>query len=164
MRVNPLLLMMLLLLGGACRNVDGPFNQRFFGAEQPPGSSMGDGEFRYGATIDGVITWWAVPFAKVRETPDWSPESEPPLSLSAAVRIAAAEVPKYTETPGAFRIDKVEWLNVTNCGPTKKWIYLVSFERVSEYQGRRFPNRGTITVPVLLNGAAIQGEREKPLG
>jgi hypothetical protein len=100
----------------------------------------------------------------VRETPDWSPESDPPLSLTEAVRIAQVEVPKYTDTPGAFRLDKVEWLNVTDCCPSKKWIYLVSFERDWEYQGHRFNNRGTITIPVLLDGTVIQGQREKPVG
>ena len=155
------LLLMLALFGVSCRNSHGPFADSSFGFETTPGSSMGDGEFRYGATIDGEITWWSVPFAKVLETADWSPGSDPPLSLAEAVRLAEAEMPKYTSTPGAFRLDKVEWLNVTDCGSSKKWIYLVSFERDQEYQGHRFNNRGTITIPVLLDGTVIQGHREK---
>jgi hypothetical protein len=120
-------------------------------------STMGAGYYECGATIDGEMTWWKVPFADVLRTPDWSPGSEPPLSLSQAVQLAEGEVPKYTQTPASYRLDKVEWLNITNGAPSKKWIYLVSFERDREL----YEARGTITIPVLLNGSLVQGRSAK---
>jgi len=151
------LFVLLVLVNASCW--DGHNNFNFDAA---PVSSMGEGYYQYGATIDGEVTWWKVPFAEVQRTPDWSPESEPPLSASQAVQIGQREVPKYTDTPGAYRLDKVELLNVTNCCPTKKWIYLVSFERDREYQARKFTDRGTITIPILLDGRVIQGTKDKP--
>jgi hypothetical protein len=118
-------------------------------------SSMGDGYYEYGATIDGEMTWWKVPYVDVLRTPDWSPGTEPLLSLSQAVKLAEREVPKYTESPGEYRLDKVEWLNITNGAPSNKWIYLVSFERSRE----KYKSRGTITIPVLLNGNVVQGRK-----
>ncbi len=157
-RMRTVIPAVLFLIAAACWRGDS--NIQF---DSPPPSVMGDGIYQYGATIDGKMTWWTVRFADVARTPDWSPGTEPPLSLSQAVQLAINEVPKYTDIPAAYRLDKVEWLNVTNCTPGKKWIYLVSFEREYEYQGRKFASRGTITIPVLLNGGVVQGSKgERP--
>jgi hypothetical protein len=75
------------------------------------------------------------------------------------VDLASKELPKYTDIPAAYPLDKVEWMNVTNGGPSKKWLYLVSFERVRQFQGREFRARGTVTIPVLLNGMVVEGRR-----
>jgi hypothetical protein len=122
-----------------------------------PPKVMGDGFYEYGATIDDELTMWKVPFADVARTPDWEPPAEPPLTLSQAVQIASREVPKYTKTPAEYRLDQVEWINITNGAPTKKFIYVVSFERDRELHEAR----GTITIPVLLDGSVPQGRREK---
>src|SRR5260221_4185643 len=94
--------------------------------------------------------------AAVVGPPEGPRETKPPLSLSQAVQLAINEVPKYTDIPAAYRLDKVEWLNVTNCTPGKKWIYLVAFEGDYEYQARKFASRGTSRIPVLLNDAVEQ--------
>jgi hypothetical protein len=122
---------------------------------------MGGGAYRYGATTDGRMTWWDVSFADVQNTPDWSPGEEPPLPISKAIALAEREVEKYTTTPGAYRLEQVEWLHIGNhMNDAQKWIYLVTFERRYQYRGETFAARGTLRIPVLLDGRVIQGRTE----
>jgi len=127
-------------------------------------STMGCGSYRYGATTDGQMIWWEVSFSDVENTPDWLPGEEPPLPLSKALALAEGEVGKYTNIPDAYRLDKVEWLHIGNHmndeNDERKWIYLVTFERQYVYRGQRFDARGTLTIPVLLDGRVIQGRKE----
>src|SRR5881628_2725830 len=89
-----------------------------------PVSTIGNGTYRYGATIDDKMTWWDVSFADVENTPDWPPGEEPPLPISTAVQLATREVPKYTTMPDAYRLEKVEWLHIGNyMNDVQKWIY-----------------------------------------
>jgi hypothetical protein len=75
--------------------------------------------------------------------------------------LAEAEVAKYTTTPGAYRLEQVEWLHIGNhMNDDRKWIYLVNFERQYEFEGRRFSGRGTLRIPVLLDGRVIMGKKE----
>jgi hypothetical protein len=126
-------------------------------------SEIEEGAHRFGATTDGAMTWWIVRRADVANTPDWSAGGDPPLSLSKALQLATAKVSTYTTTPGAFRLDKVELLTFgANCcmDPVRKWIYVVTFEREYMYGGQRFDARGTLTIPVLLDGRVIEGVKE----
>jgi len=126
-----------------------------------PVSTIGAGSYRYGATTDGEMIWWDVSFADVERTPDWVPGEEPPLSVSTAVRLAESEVPKYTSIPGAYRLDRVEWMHIGNhMDDVRKWICLVTFERKRHYRGQSFDARGTLRIPVLLDGRVIQGKKE----
>jgi hypothetical protein len=126
-----------------------------------PVSSIGDGAYRYGATTDGVMIWWEVRFSDVANTPDWFPGEEPPLPISKAIELAERDVTKYTPMPGAYRLETVEWMPIGNpTGDARKWIYLVTFERDYNYHGRRFEARGTLRIPVLLDGRVIQGTKE----
>lgn len=137
----------------------------FIEFDRTPPSTLGDGAYRYGATIDGELTWWVVSFADVEKTPDWSPGDIPPLSVSQAVLIAGREIERYTNTPGAYRLEQVEWLHLGNyMNSHHKWIYLVTYERRCEYRGQTFEGRGTIRIPVLLDGTAIQGTKERAGG
>jgi hypothetical protein len=43
---------------------------------------------------------------------------------------------------------------------SRKWFYVVTYEREYRYNGRGFDARGTLTVPVLLDGRVIQGVKE----
>ena len=147
---------LLALLCGACRQHDTSFE---FGSSPP--STLGCDLYRYGATIDGKLTTWEVPFAEVQHTPDWLPGSEPPLPVSEAIQLASLDVPAYTDTPDAFQLEKVEYLHHGNhMSQGFKWIYLVTFERVYEYKGRTFQARGTITIPVLFDGRVVKGKRQ----
>lgn len=51
---------------------------------------------------------------------------------------------------------------MTNGYASKKWIYLVSFERDWDYRGRKFTDRGTISIPVLADGRTAQGSKKGP--
>ena len=134
---------------------------RFGDFHSTPVSTMGNGAYRYGATTDGRMTWWDVSFSDVENTPDWSPGEEPPLPISKAIALAEREVEKYTATRGAYRLEKVEWLHIGNhMNSAQKWIYLVTFERRYQYRGQTFEARGTLTIPVLLDGRVIQGRPE----
>jgi hypothetical protein len=74
-------LAILTVLASACGRSDSMLE-----FDNTPPSVMDDGVYQYGATIDGEITWWTVHFDDVARTPDWSPGTEPPLSLSRAGR------------------------------------------------------------------------------
>ena len=75
------------------------------------------------------------------------------------------EVEKYTPIPRAYRLDKVEWLHLGNyMNDTRKWIYLVTFERQYSFEGQRFEARGTLTIPVLLDGRVIAGKKSDGSG
>ena len=121
-----------------------------------------NGAHRFGATTDGQMTWWVVRYVDVAMTPDWFPGEEPPLSLATAVRLVEREIPKYSKTPDAYRLDKVEWVPITAPGmrESRKWFYVVTYEREYRYDGRSFDGRGTLTVPVLRDGRVIQGVKE----
>ena len=121
-----------------------------------------EGAHRFGATTDGEMTWWIVRFADVTMTPDWIPGEEPPLSFATAVQLVEREIPKYSTTPDAYRLDKVEWVPITAPGmhESRKWFYVVTYEREYRYNGQSFDARGTLTVPVLLDGRVIQGVKE----
>jgi len=125
-------------------------------------SEIEDGAQRFGATTDGVMTWWVVRRADVANTPDWSPGEEPPLSLSKAVQLAELELQKYTKTPDAYRLDKVDFVPIGNphMNEARKWFYVVTLEREYMHGGQRFDARGTLTIPVLLDGRVIQGVKE----
>ena len=127
-----------------------------------PVSTIGNGWYRFGATTDGEMIMWEVSFADVANTPDWLPGEDPPLPVSKAIQLAEREVPKYTSIPPAYRLDKVEWMHIGNhMSDARKWIYLVTFERQYSYQGRNFEARGTLCIPVLLDGRVIEGRREE---
>jgi hypothetical protein len=121
-----------------------------------------NGAHRFGATTDGQMTWWTVRFADVKMTPDWFPGEEPPLSLATAVQLVEREIPTYSKTPDAYRLDKVEWVPIAEAGTrdSRKWFYVVTYEREYRHNGRSFDARGTLTVPVLSDGRVIQGVKE----
>ena len=107
------------------------------------------------------MTWWVVSVTDVANTPDWMPGEDPPLSLAQAVQLAKRDVPKYTKTPDAYRLDKIELLPIGHhMNNARKWIYLATFEREYAYDGQRFDARGTLTIPVLFDGRVIQGVKE----
>src|SRR5687768_384071 len=58
-------------------------------------SERENGTHRFGATTDGVMTWWVVRRADLTHTPDWIRGEELPLSLAEAVRLVQLEVPRY---------------------------------------------------------------------
>ena len=124
-------------------------------------ASLDEGGTQFGATIDGVMWWWNVSWSDVKDTPDWVPGEEPTISMAKAVQLAQSEMTKYTETPDAYRLDGVQWLPITECcnpNDQRKWIYVVNFERIERFESGA---RGTMTIPVLLNGRAIVGKKEK---
>ena len=126
-----------------------------------PVSTISWDSYRYGATTDGQMIWWNVSFADVADTPDWLPGEEPPLPISKAIQLAEREVPKYTDLPAAYRLDQVEWMHIgSHMNEAQKWIYLITFEREYTYQGRHFDARGTLRIPVLLDGRVIRGRKE----
>lgn len=128
--------------------------------ESSPTTIIGCDVYSYGATIDGEMTTWEVPYSEVQRTPDWTLGSEPPLPVSEAIRLASADLGRYTRQPDAYDLEKVEYFHVGNqMSQPAKWFYLVSFERVRVHQGQEFRGRGTITIPVLLDGRVIQGEK-----
>jgi hypothetical protein len=156
---RPLLPALLLAaLGSAsCNYLSG----HFFDVNSTRVSTLGEGAYRYGATTDGQMYWWEVSFADVEKTPDWLSGEEPPLSVSKAIQLAEREVPKYTSIPAAYRLEQVEWMHIGNhIDDVRKWIYLVTFEREYQYRGRTFDARGTLRIPVLLDGRVIQGKKE----
>ena len=156
---RPLLPALLLAsIGGASCNC---LSDHVVDFSSTPVSSIGDGSYRYGATTDGQMIWWDVSFADVEKTPDWLPGEEPPLSVSTAIRLAEQEVPKYASIPAAYRLEQVEWMHIGNhMDDLRKWIYLVTFEREYRYGGQTFDARGTLRIPVLLDGRVIQGKKE----
>jgi hypothetical protein len=124
-----------------------------------PPTIIGCDTYSFGATIDRTMWTWEVPYTEVAKTPDWRPGTEPPLPVSQAISLAEQELPKYTNTPAAFQLERVEYFHVGNqmSDPTK-WFYLVSFERLHSFGEQTFQSRGTITIPVLLDGTVIQGK------
>jgi hypothetical protein len=124
-------------------------------------SSMEGGGTQFGATIDGVMWYWNVSWSDVKDTPDWDPGQEPAISMPKAIELAQAEMSKYADSPDAYELDGVEWSPISQCcrPSARKWIYVVNFERKD-----RFPSgaRGTIRIPVLLDGRAIEGKKELP--
>jgi hypothetical protein len=137
---------------------DGPDNIDFNSTST---SSLEGGGTQSGATIDGVMWWWNVSWSDVKDTPDWVPGDEPAISMPKAIQLAQAELTKYTETPQAYRLDGVQWSPITECcSPThaRKWIYVVSFERMERFESGA---RGTMTIPVLLDGRVITGVKER---
>ena len=126
-----------------------------------PVGSMDSQAYRIGATTDGSTWWWVVTSEDVMKSPDWNPGEEPPLLVSKAIQLAEAEVPTYTATPRAYRLDTVEWVHIGNhMGDARKWIYVVNFERRYNFEGQSFPARGTLRIPVLLDGRVIKGKKE----
>jgi hypothetical protein len=80
-------------------------------------------------------------------------------SLASAARHAIG--PFATDLTGAHLLDKVEWWHIGNYMKNeRKCIYLVTFERESAYRGQTFTGRGTLCIPVLLDGRVIQGKME----
>lgn len=119
-------------------------------------AALDAGGTQFGATVDDVMWWWHVAFTDVKDTPNWTPGEEPPLPLSRAVNLAQAEIEKYTDTADAFELDSVQLLPISDQRNTaRKWIYLVTFER----DRARFARRGTLTIPVLLDGRVIAGKK-----
>ncbi len=43
---------------------------------------------------------------------------------------------------------------------TRKWIYIVNFERRYEFEGHWFSGRGTLRISVLLDGRVIEGTKK----
>jgi hypothetical protein len=126
-----------------------------------PTGVMGPNAYRFGATTDGSTWWWEVSLDDVKDSPDWVPGDEPPLPVSRAIQLAEAQVPKYTPIPRAYRLDTVEWLHIgDHKDDARKWIYIVNFERQYEFEGHRFSGRGTLRIPVLLDGRVIDGKQE----
>jgi hypothetical protein len=126
-----------------------------------PTGVMGPNTYRFGATTDGSTWWWEVSFDDVKDSPDWNPGDEPPLPVSKAIQLAEEQVAKYTTIPRAYRLDTVEWLHIGNyMSDARKWIYIVNFERQYKFEGQRFSGRGTLRIPVLLDGRVIEGKRE----
>src|SRR5262245_530100 len=84
-----------------------------------------------------------------------------PLAESKAIQLAEAQLETYTAMPRAYRLDTVEWLHIGNhTGDARKWIYIVNFERQREFEGQRFQARGTLRIPVLLDGRVVEGKKE----
>ena len=157
--MNPLMLPALLVASLTCASCS--CADDLLDITSPPVATIGEGSYRYGATTDGQMIWWNVSFSDVKNTPDWHPGEEPPLPVSKAIQLAQAEVPKFTAIPDAFLLDSVEWMHIGNhMDNDRKWIYLVTFERQYHYKGQSFDARGTLTIPVLLDGRVIQGMRE----
>ncbi len=125
-------------------------------------TTIGPQFYQYGATTDGELWVWQVSFADVKDSPDWVPGEEPPLPVSRAIQLAEQEVGKYTAIPRAYLLDRVEWLHIGNhMDDVRKWIYLVTFERQYSFEGREFEARGTLTIPVLLDGRVIVGKKSE---
>jgi hypothetical protein len=124
-------------------------------------SSLEGGGTQFGASIDGVMWNWNVSWNDVKDTPEWVAGEEPAISMPKAIQLAQAEMTKYADTPRAYQLDRVEWSPITECcNPhSRRWIYVVNFERME-----RFANgsRGTIRIPILLDGRAIEGKKELP--
>lgn len=123
---------------------------------------MEGGGTQFGATIDGVMWHWNVSWRDVKDTPDWVPGKEPAVSMPKAIELAQIEMTKYADSPDAYELDGVEWLAITECCNSsrgRKWIYVVNFERMERFQNG---SRGTIRIPVLLDGRAIEGKKELP--
>jgi hypothetical protein len=126
-----------------------------------PVSTMGPDTYRFGATTDGDLWMWEVAFDDVKATPDWTLGTPPPLPVEKAVALAELEVPKYTPTPRAYRLEQVEWLHIGNhMNDQQKWLYVVTFERQYRFEGQEFVGRGTLRIPVLLDGRVIGGRKE----
>jgi hypothetical protein len=125
-------------------------------------SSLEGGGAQFGASINGVMWYWAVTWNDVKDTPDWSPGDTPTISMPKAIELAQSEMGKYADTPSAYQLDGVEWLPISNCcnpTDTRKWIYVVNFERKERFENG---SRGTIRIPVLLDGRRIEGKQESP--
>ncbi|MGB2713783.1 MAG: hypothetical protein WBC51_06365 [Vicinamibacterales bacterium] len=128
-------------------------------------ATLGPDSYRYGATTDGEMWVWDVSFDDVKNSPDWVPGQEPSLPISRAIELAGREVEKYTAIPRAYRLEQVEWLHIGNyMTDERKWIYLVTFERQYRFEGQEFEARGTLRIPVLLDGRVIVGKKEDWLG
>jgi hypothetical protein len=129
-------------------------------------SSVEGGGTQFGATINGIMWYWNVSWNDVKDTPDWSPGEEPAISMPKAIQLALGEINKYDQSPNTYALDKVEWLSIDNgcCDPNhqaRKWVYIVNFERIERFENG---SRGTILIPVLLDGRIIEGKKESPRG
>ena len=125
-------------------------------------SSLEGGGTQFGASIDGVMWNWNVSWNDVKDTPQWEPGDEPAISMPRAIQLAQAELSKYTATSSAYRLDGVEWLPIGDCcapNDARRWVYVVNFERLERFESG---SRGTIRIPVLLDGRAIEGKKELP--
>jgi hypothetical protein len=146
----------------AALNTGCGMSDHFLDTARVPVTTIGPASYRYGATTDGELWIWEVSFDDVRNSPDWRPGEEPPLPISRAIQLAEGEVEKYTPIPRAYRLDTVEWLHLGNhMNDARKWIYLVTFERQYSFEGRQFEARGTLTIPVLLDGRVIVGKKSE---
>ena len=118
-----------------------------------------DGGTQYGATIDGVMWYWNVSWSDVKDTPDWVPGEEPAISMPKAIELAQGEMTKYADPPDTYELDGVEWSSISQCckPDARKWIYVVNFERKERFESGA---RGTIRIPILLDGRAIAGVKE----
>ncbi len=88
-------------------------------------------------------------------TPAWEPMkgTEPPLSVSKAVRLSTAELARHVDDPAGWEVAEVE---IEEVEEFERWIYLVRFRPVGERRETR------ITVPVLMSGRVL--ERMDPAG
>jgi hypothetical protein len=123
-------------------------------------TALDSGGSQFGANIDDVMWYWNVSWADVKDTPDWAPGTEPAISMPQAIQLAQSEMTKYSDTPAAYRLDGVEWLPIAQCcnpNHASKWIYLVKFERTERFASGA---RGTMMIPILLDGRAIVGVKQ----
>jgi hypothetical protein len=64
--------------------------------------------------------------------------------------------------PGSGSNRKRTWTHIGNhIGDARKWIYLVTFKRQYSFEGQEFEARGTLTIPVLLDGRVIVGQKSE---
>jgi hypothetical protein len=121
-------------------------------------ASLDGGGTQFGATIDGVMWYWNVSWSDVKDTPDWVPGEEPAISMAKAIELAQAEMTKYADSADAYELDGVEWSPISQCCTphARKWIYVVNFERKERFESG---GRGTIRIPVLLDGRVVSGKQ-----
>ena len=126
--------------------------------------SLKGGGTQFGANIDDVMWYWNVTWDDVKDTPDWIPGEAPAISMPQALAIAQSEIVNYADAPDAYELDGIDLLPITHCcdrDHPRKWIYLVDFERRDRFASGA---RGTIRIPVLLDGRAIAGTTQGTFG
>jgi hypothetical protein len=104
---------------------------------------------------DGKLYRFAVTAALLAGSPAWAEaDNDPPLPVRAAIKAAAAHLPKFVPDAEKWRMNEVRLVPVTD----NKWVYAVEFHgRASAPPTPSEPVPvPTFTLIILMSGEAIE--------
>lgn len=89
------------------------------------------------------------------ETPSWNGEDgEPPLSMSRAVAISRANLPRFVTSAENFKMQHIMLKQTGN----DKWAYMISFNCMSSDVCRELPTRQFLII-VKMDGTILEPKR-----